>query len=263
MDPQTFSCPSCKTYSTGSLNSLRIHAQKLHGLPAKSVYDSLFLPDGKEPTCECGCGGSVKFNTIQLGYSKYIKGHAARVNNNWGHNKVAQAHSLKTRRDEGLWSKVPWNKGKRASEDPVFAEIVKKAYQTPEFRAARSRDMTKNRLSKIVPDLSGSAHSQWKGGTSAIQPLARSCIHKSWTYPKLAASGFKCSRCSSTLNLEVHHSGERFASILGKAIQVFGPPGDNHDTKDAICEWVASYHEENDVPGVVLCELCHTHTHLT
>ena len=61
--------------------------------------------------------------------------------------------------------------------------------------------------------------------------------------------------------LEVHHDGERFASILHKAILELGEPGDDFEKKSLIAEWVTNYHVDNGVSGVVLCEECHDEEH--
>jgi len=261
MDLSSFNCPECGQYETTKLDSLRIHCQKKHSLPTRKLYALLFLPEGKEPTCACGCGEPTKFLTLQKGFSEYVLGHAARVNNNWGHNLAAREKSLKKRRDEGLWSRDPWNRGKTKENDPEFAKIAEKAYGSSAFREARSRDMTRNRLSKVVPDLTGSSHPNWKGGTSALQPLVRSHLHSVWVYPKLKASGFRCTTCGSTDSLEVHHDGERFASILFKAVQELGEPGESFEKKHLIAEWVTNYHIEKNISGVVLCDGCHDVEH--
>jgi len=261
MDLLSFNCPECGQYETTKLDSLRIHCQKKHSLPTRKLYALLFLPEGKEPTCACGCGEPTKFLTLQKGFSEYVLGHAARVNNNWGHNLAAREKSLKKRRDEGLWSRDPWNRGKTKENDPEFAKIAEKAYGSSAFREARSRDMTRNRLSKVVPDLTGSSHPNWKGGTSALQPLVRSHLHSVWVYPKLKASGFRCTTCGSTDSLEVHHDGERFASILFKAVQELGEPGESFEKKHLIAEWVTNYHIEKNISGVVLCDGCHDVEH--
>lgn len=261
MDLLTFKCPECGEYESDNLDSIRIHCQKRHGITARRLYTLLFLPDGIEPRCACGCDEVTKFLTLQSGFAKYLRGHASRVNNNWGHNKEAQEKSLKKRRDEGLWSKIPWNKGKTKENDPEFAKVAKRAYGSEEFRKARSLAMTKNRLLKIVPNLTGSAHPQWRGGTSALQPLVRSHLHSAWVYPKLKAGGFKCSQCGSINDLEVHHNEERFASILQRAIEALGEPGESFEKKSLIAEWVTNYHVSNNISGVVLCSTCHDLNH--
>jgi len=261
MDLLTFNCPICNGYETNKLDSLRIHCQKKHHLSTRKLYALLFLPEGKEPTCACGCAEPTKFLTLQKGFSEYVLGHAARVNNNWGHNLKAREKSLKKRRDEGLWSRDPWNRGKTKENDSKFAVIAEKAYGSKEFRQKRSEIMAHQWSSGILTIVTGSAHSQWKGGTSALQPLVRSHLHREWTYPKLKASGFKCAKCRSTKDLEVHHDEERFASILYKAICELGEPNESFEKKHLIAEWVTSYHIEKNVSGVVLCEGCHNGEH--
>lgn len=258
MDLLSFTCPECVEYQSDNLNSLRIHCQKRHQLSSIDLYKKLFL-NCKEPQCECGCGAVPRFHSLQVGYMKFIRGHSTRVHNNWGHNEAAKAKSLKKRQDEGLWSRNPWNRGKTKESDERVANIGKKIKEKHGERY--SLLMRDNRLSGVVPSLTGSAHSQWKGGTSALGPLVRSHLHREWTYPKLKASGFKCSKCGSPKALEVHHDGERFASILYKAILELGEPGDDFEKKHLIAEWVTNYHIEKNISGVVLCDGCHDVEH--
>lgn len=263
MDLLSFKCPECGQYETTKLDSLRIHCQKKHSLPTRKLYALLFLSEGKEPTCACGCGEPTKFLTLQKGFSEYVLGHAARVNNNWGHNLAAREKSLKKRRDEGLWSRDPWNRGKTKENDLEFAKIAEKAYGSLEFKSRRSKVMKQQWQEGVISPLTGSAHSNWKGGTSALQPLVRSHLHSVWVYPKLKASGFRCTKCGSTDSLEVHHDSERFASILFKAVQELGEPGESFEKKHLIAEWVTNYHIEKNVSGMVLCNGCHDGEHST
>jgi hypothetical protein len=260
MDLSSFRCPECD-YTVTKLDSLRIHAQQRHSLPTRKLYAHLFLPDGQEPTCACGCGEPTKFITLQKGFCEYVRGHASRVHNNWGHNEAARAKSLQKRRDEGLWSKNPWNRGKNKESDSEFAKIVEKAYNTETEKFRRSELMKCQWKDGIIHSLTGSSHPMWHGGTSALQPLVRSHIFNSWAYPKLKAAGFKCSACSATDELEVHHDGERFAVILYKAIQHLGEPGDSFEKKSLIAEWVSDYHSTHSVSGRVLCSSCHDAEH--
>lgn len=254
-----FKCPECD-YSQSSLNSLRIHASKRHKISSEDLYVRLVL-NGNKPVCKCGCGSITKFNSLSEGYSDYIQGHASRVVNNWGHNQSARLKSLKKRRDEGLWNKLPWNKGKTKENDPSFASLCESAYGTIEWKTKKSKLMKKFRLSKIVPDLSGSLHPQWKGGTSAMQSLVRSHLHMPWVFPKLKASNFTCNKCGTNKNLVVHHDRERFADILHSAVKLMGEPGESFEKKFQIAEWVVKYHIENDVSGIVLCYACHALEH--
>jgi hypothetical protein len=106
-----FECPRCE-YKHESINSMRIHCQKCHKIDALALWKHY---NGSESTCRCGCGEKTKFLGIRKGFAKYIRGHAARVENNWGHNKEAQKKSQATRRKEGILGfqkgYTPWNKG--------------------------------------------------------------------------------------------------------------------------------------------------------
>jgi hypothetical protein len=258
MDLSTFICPVCKEYETSDLDSIRIHSQKKHKLSSIELYSHLFL-NGTEVKCACGCGETPKFWSLQRGFAKFVRGHSARVNNNWGHNEAAREKSLKKRRDQGLWSRDPWNRGKTKESDE---RLLRSSETMIKLHGERySCLMKENRLSGAIPSLTGSSHPKWRGGTSALGPLCRSKIYRTWAFPKLQAAGFKCSRCDTTRDLEVHHDGERFAEIMHKGIETLGEPGDDWDRKECFAEWVSWYHTENDVSGKVLCSLCHDATH--
>jgi len=220
---------------------------------------------GIEPKCACGCGSPVKFHTVQIGFSEYAWGHASRVKNNWGHNKEAQQKSQDIRREMYKRGEIEiWNKGKTKETDERVAEVGRTQSEnfTPERRAKRAEIMSNSWQSGAIVPLTGPAHSQWKGGTSALQPICRARLHSCWTYPKLKASGFKCSKCNAPgPELNVHHCDEHFAPILFQAIRALGEPGDDFEKKSAIADWVAFYHVEHDVPGIVLCHDCHVTLH--
>jgi hypothetical protein len=264
MDLSTFKCPKCD-YTHANLNSLRIHWQKLHKLQSIDLRLAVFH-DGRRPTCECGCGEETQFNTLQLGFYRFVNGHNARVHNGWGHNPVAQAKSKQTQRGMRERGEIKLNpyKGLTKETDERLAlrgTRVATAF-TPDKRDKYSVMMTKNRLSGAVPSPRGAQHGMWRGGTSALQPIARSLLHATWTYPKLKASGFTCQGCGSKKDLEVHHDGERFAVILQKAIIALGEVvDDDFAHKSAIAEWVVSYHVKNNVSGIVLCVACHDSKH--
>lgn len=259
MDLSTFSCPQCTEYQSDNLDSLRIHCQKKHKLSSVDLYKKLFL-NGEEPRCECGCGQIPRFHSLQVGYMKFMRGHASRIHNNWGHNETARAKSLKKRQDEGLWSRNPWNRGKTKEDDERLLKIGNKI---SELHGERYSELMRDRrLSGTIPSLSGSSHPNWRGGTSALAPLCRSRIYSSWAYPKLQAAHFKCTQCGADRDLEVHHDRERFSEILQRGIRTLGEPGEDFDRKDCFADWVDWYHREHSVSGVVLCAPCHTHQHV-
>ena len=119
-----FKCPECD-FQIANINSLRIHASKKHDISSEDLYIQVVL-NGDKPVCECGCGSETKFNGLVNGYSKFVWGHASRVNNNWGHNKEAFEKSITTRRK--MWENGEiqgWCKG-LTKDDPRIAAIVEK-----------------------------------------------------------------------------------------------------------------------------------------
>lgn len=135
-------CPICD-FQVEAINSLRIHASKKHNMGSEDLYDHVVL-GGTKPTCKCGCGESVKFHGLGKGYSEYIWGHGARVNNNWGNNIAAREKSIETRRE--MWKNGEikgWCTG-LTKEDPRVAAIIQKM-NTPE-RAQKISDSLSGRL---------------------------------------------------------------------------------------------------------------------
>lgn len=129
-------CPNCD-FQVETINSLRIHASKKHGMGSEDLYVSVVL-EGSKPACKCGCGESVKFHGLSKGYSEYAWGHGARINNNWGNNITAREKSIETRRE--MWKNGEikgWCTG-LTKEDPRIAAIIQKM-NTPE-RAQKISD---------------------------------------------------------------------------------------------------------------------------
>jgi len=256
-------CPSCdKSYE--KLVSLSIHYRSQHNATAKQLCIELFH-HGIEPTCACGCGVHTKFFSVEKGFGTYLRGHISRIKNNWGNNPVVKEKSQAVRREMHKRHEIQiWNKGLTKETDERVAALGIKGSHTllqPEHSEKRASLMSEQWKSGSLVTLSGPATSNWKGGVSALAPLVRSRLYKVWTYPKLAASGFKCQKCSATSILEVHHDKERFAAILQKGIHTLGEPGEDFDRKDCFADWAAWYHTTNDVSGIVLCESCHKLVH--
>ncbi len=122
-------CKECKK-EFESLDSLRRHRSQKHNINAEQTYIDYVL-DGIKPTCKCGCGGSIKYLGIEAGYTEYIRGHSARVNNNWGHNLNAIKKSHETqKRMYGNGELVIWNKG-LTIEDERVRDNIKKVMSNP------------------------------------------------------------------------------------------------------------------------------------
>jgi very-short-patch-repair endonuclease len=111
-----FKCEICdKEYDT--LWSLSSHNVKKHKIKPQETFIKHNL-EGKTPECKCGCGEVPTFLGIQKGFRDYIRGHASRVNNNWGHNVDAQKKSKDTQRKlYGSGELVIWNKGLTKEDD--------------------------------------------------------------------------------------------------------------------------------------------------
>lgn len=260
-----FKCPECD-YSHESMDSIRIHCVKIHKINSRDLYVRMFL-NGIVPTCACGCGGTPKFYTINIGFVKYVRGHQSRVHNNWGHNKIALDKSHATTKklyDDGKIT--AWNDGLTKESDERLKEYGRKISETirtnPETVKKLADRMREGRLNGTIPTLSGSEHPQWKGGSSTHQMTSRSALHVPWVYPKLKASNFTCQECGSNKNLCVHHDNETFSQILQKAlITTIDQKSDEFEYKKIISDWVVAYHIDNNISGVVLCKDCHDLLH--
>jgi very-short-patch-repair endonuclease len=117
-------CKECnREFET--LDSLRRHRTQKHNVNAEQTYIDYIL-NGVEPTCKCGCGEKPKYLGIDSGYRDYVRGHAARVNNNWGHNPNAIKKSHETQKkmhDSGELN--IWNKGLTIKDKRVRDNINK------------------------------------------------------------------------------------------------------------------------------------------
>ena len=271
-------CPACDV-EFKSYTAVSIHFRSKHGTSAQlhEVLRQQYVNEnhgGIIPLCKCGCGMTTKYYNHVIGYNLFIRGHQSRVSNNWGHNKKARQKSRDTRIEMFKHGKITvWNKGETKETDERVAAYgltgSRNIRANLKERKRRSETMKRCRLSGAIPSLWGSKHPQWKGGTSALQALTRSRLHAVWVYPKLKASGFKCMQCGLPgPGLEVHHDQERFATILHKAIAIFGEiditlPDDDFEKKSQIIDWVIDYHHVNNISGIVLCKSCHEAIHAT
>ncbi len=265
MELVSFKCPECDKQF--ELNGLAKHCSRAHKIESEVLYLLLFC-EGERPTCACGCKEYVKYHNIVSGYSKFVPGHQARVSNNWGHNKKALDKSHETCRQLRATGELEvWNKGLTAESDQRVAAnneaISQSIISNIDECQKRSKRMTAWRLNGTVRTLRGPEHPQWKGGVSALQSLCRSLVTNIWTIPKLKEAKFTCQRCGSRSDLNVHHSGERFADIVRIYCEQFGWSGDelDNDKKIKIAEAVARHHIEKEVPGIVVCHECHVRIH--
>lgn len=260
-------CPFCNDYENENLNSLRIHNQKRHKKTALELRLALFH-DNIRPKCKCGCGEETRFQNVYTGFNDFVRGHQARVNNNWGHNKTALDKSHATNKARlASGENVIWNKGLTKEDHQSVVAYGRGTAEsfTEEKRERYSKTMHEKRRDGTIPTVFGTQSSQWKGGVSTVQQLSRSYVYSVWTFPKLKEQNFTCQHCGTHDNLCVHHDDERFAEILQKARVVLGDVTDetNFSLIQAYAQWVADYHVKNNVSGIVLCEKCHSKEHAT
>jgi very-short-patch-repair endonuclease len=130
-------CKDCQR-EFNDLDSLRRHRVQKHGINAEQTYIDYVL-DGIEPKCKCGCGEKPKYLGIDVGYRDYIRGHAAKVNNNWGHNPKAIKKSHETQRKLYANGELKiWNKG-LTMDDPRVRDNIDKVMSNPN----RSKNISK------------------------------------------------------------------------------------------------------------------------
>jgi very-short-patch-repair endonuclease len=117
-------CKICES-EFEAIDSLRRHNSQKHNINAEQTYIDYVL-GGVEPACKCGCGEKPKYLGIDSGYRDYIRGHAARINNNWGHNPdvVKKSHETQKKMYQSGELKI-WNKGLTMDDERVKNNIEK------------------------------------------------------------------------------------------------------------------------------------------
>lgn len=251
--------------------SLRKHCGKTHKIHTSQTCID-YLLGGVHPICACGCGQPTKWHRKNKGHNKfnpYINGHNNRVINNWGNNKQAQIKSAETRRKQyASGERHGWCHGLSIKTD---TRVKKLAEQTklsinsnPYELKRRSERMAKHRNDGTIPTLRREYHSQWKGGVSSIQVLARTDkrLYEQWKRPILTRDSFQCAKCKSTKDLHVHHDKISFSQIIKKVMTSDDYVNiDNHNVKQTVVDKVLDYHIKENVSGITLCKSCHNTIH--
>ena len=208
--------------------------------------------------CACGCGEMVK--------GKWKWGHHSRVNNISKRADIREKRSISmTRRHVEGQMPDPWNRGKTREDDPRIEKYIVpllEKVRSPENRKMLSETMSRNRLNGTIPTLTGSSHSQWKGGTSSITQRVRGShqLHKWWRVPIMRTDDFMCSSCETHCDLVVHHYEERMHEIIQKFLSEHWPEMTWDEETEVVDDTVA-YHIKNDVKGVTMCKSCHDLVH--
>lgn len=249
-------------------DQLRRHTSRTHKVESLTFYVERNL-NGEWPTCKCGCGEKMKWDAENKKFRDYAHGHGARIKNNWGHNPKVIEKSIETRRKLFASGELTtWNSGLTMETDSRVKQNVEKttkAINDSSTEIQRRRDGMKFQWeSKNIIPLFGPESSQWKGGVSTINQMARADrrLYTDWKYPILERDGFKCTECGNLHNLHVHHNEETFSEIMMKVITEDDLPLlENQDKKYELVSKITDYHIKHYVSGTTLCHDCHAKLH--
>jgi len=260
-----YRCKICDDVEFDNYTSLSRHMVRTHKMDSIQFYVDYNL-NGIWPTCKCGCEGKVKWSWELKGFRNYCQGHQSRVHNNWGHNKKAIDASAETRRIQyASGERIQWNKGltKYVNESVKLNGKLRSMAYTPEVKKEYALRMKENRLNGVVPTRYGPYSSQWKGGVSEVNVMARSDkkMYEEWKYPILVRDGFKCIKCGSGSPLHVHHDKEQMCEIVKKHMPVDIQVIEDFELKKVIVSKIVDYHITNKISGVTLCSKCHNEIH--
>lgn len=261
-----FKCKLCND-EYKSYNSLATHVRRTHKLDRRQFYVDYYL-NGIWPTCECGCGEKTKWSPTEKKFREFSGvGHLNRVRNNWGHNKAAIDKSSDTRRKQfAAGERKMWSEGLTLETSPLLQSAAKKLSEryTDDIKKEYSERMSVMRKDGTIPTLYREKSSQWKGGVSSIQNVARNNprLYSEWKYPILIRDQFKCQRCPETTNLHIHHDAETFSEIIKKVMTIDDYENiDDYSRKVLISDKIVDYHVKNNVSGMTLCNKCHQELH--
>jgi hypothetical protein len=250
-----------------SYDSMRRHVSRTHKINSQKCYVDYYL-NGEWPTCKCGCGEKVKWNPVNGSFREFVQGHQSRVANNWGHNKKAIEKSAETRRQQfANGEREVWNKGLNKDIDDRVANNGKMKSEsfTDEQKKEYSDRMKQMWKNEIITPLTGSAHSQWNGGSSTIQQIARGSKkhYETWKYPILKRDNFTCQHCGSISDLQVHHDDIEFSEVIGIILEenVDLANSEWFEDKKILADKVMEYHVEHNISGITICKKCHCELH--
>lgn len=258
-----------KEFKNGGV--LSRYLKKIYKLSYQQYYHRYIIKSDIIPKCKCGCNEELPWTNT--GYKNYKGNHGLllrlKINNPWGNNPKAIEKSANTRRQRFKEGKITtWCKGLSIETDERIKKLAKNTKQTinsnPLELKRRSELMSKLRKDGTIPTLYREKSSQWKGGVSNIQQIARGDkrLYDLWKYPILVKDGFKCTKCENTKDLHIHHDREKFSDIIKKVMTIDDYDNiDNFEVKKLITEKVIDYHVNNKVSGITLCKECHNNLH--
>ena len=260
-----YTCSRCQK-EFQNYQALRKHVGRIHKIHSTDFHVEFNL-GGEWPRCKCGCNKKVEWSARKKTFCDYCQGHQSRVKNNWGHNPKAIAASADTRRIQYASGKRKvWSDGLTKEIDVRVKNIGEKraAAFTDEVKGKYARRMSVMRGDGTIPTLYGKDSSQWQGGVSSVNQIARASnrLYAEWKLPILQRDGFKCTQCPNTKDLHVHHDKETFSEIIKKVMTIDDYEHiEEFDRKKEVAERVVSYHSEHAVSGLTLCQECHNKVH--
>ena len=262
-----YKCKLCEGKEFYKFKGLAAHMFKRHKVVRRQFYVDYYL-NGNWPLCACGCGEKTKWSYIDKKFREFSGvGHLNRVRNNWGHNKSAIDKSSVTRRQQYKnGEREPWCKGLTKETDDrlkKFGEKISIAF-TDDRKKKYSKMLSENRKNGTTPTLYREKSSQWKGGVSSINQMARGDkrFYDLWKYPILIRDVFKCTECQNTQDLHIHHNKDSFSDIIKKVMTLEDyEKVDDFEVKKKVVDKVLEYHLKENVSGITLCKECHNDIH--
>ena len=141
-----FICKVCQKECNG-INSLRSHSIQKHHISSEQIYIDYVLKE-LEPKCECGCGKTPPFISVNKGFSRFIQSHHNRVvgKNNFHKNPETHQKAIDTQ-------KKNWKEGKYVGwwEDKSESTIKKIEGIKEKLRSDKDRGKKISEKLKGVP----------------------------------------------------------------------------------------------------------------
>jgi hypothetical protein len=140
----------------------------------------------------------------------------------------------------------------RASQRMIFQNPMK----NPKVAHKMSETSRKRRDAGIIIDKRGQDHWLWKGNRD-FNNTVRAQLHKSWIIPVMRRDEFKCTKCCSRNDLQVHHVKPLrwFLSFIKRKYKFSKYCDLSPKEKLVYSLEIVNMHRIED--GITVCEECH------
>lgn len=125
-DYPVLTCPICNNFSSKLEKKLSVHFEDYHNLHIQDVYDSL---QNENTDCHCGCGTKSTWYGWKKGYSKFIRGHNAKIDSSFSNKNVIEK-CKQTKNKITNENKNIWNRGLTKQNSAKINEISEKISKT-------------------------------------------------------------------------------------------------------------------------------------